>query len=91
MEKPDPIQIDPKTFLRTDCSLPALSSIVLKIQEIIQSDDPDIEDVVAQIKKDPGIVAQILKIVNSAYFGLKRINQNPQHILDFAAHKKTNQ
>jgi HD-like signal output (HDOD) protein len=72
MEKPDPIQIDPKTFLRTDCSLPALSSIVLKIQEIIQSDDPDIEDVVAQIKKDPGIVAQILKIVNSAYFGLPR-------------------
>lgn len=72
MEKPDPIEIDPKTFLRTDCSLPALSSIVLKIQEIIQSDDPEIEEVVAQIKKDPGIVAQILKIVNSAYFGLPR-------------------
>ncbi len=72
MDKPDPIEIDPETFLRSHCSLPALPSIITKVQSIIQSNKADISDLEKNISRDPSLVAQILKIVNSAYFGLPR-------------------
>ncbi len=72
MDKLDPIEIDPETFLRSHCSLPALPSVITKVQSIIHSDKADIGELEKDISRDPGLVAQIIKIVNSAYFGLPR-------------------
>jgi len=72
MEKLAPIVIDPKTFLREHCSLPTLPRVVQEIQDIIKSDNVEITKVSQAISKDPALVAQILKVVNSAYYSLPR-------------------
>ncbi|MCX8044517.1 MAG: HDOD domain-containing protein [Desulfobacterota bacterium] len=71
-EKLPPIVIDPKTFLREHCTLPALPEVVHEIQKLIKSDNVEIVKVSQIIAKDPALVAQILKIVNSAYYSLPR-------------------
>ncbi len=67
-----PIVIDPKTFLREHFSLPALPEVVTKIQQLIQSGDADMGDVADLVKSEPAVVAQVLKVANSAYYGLPR-------------------
>ncbi|MBN1826912.1 MAG: HDOD domain-containing protein [Candidatus Eisenbacteria bacterium] len=67
-----PIEIDPKTFLREHCNLPALPEVVQKIQGLVNDDDADIEKVSELISSDPALLAQVLKVVNSAYYGLPR-------------------
>ncbi|MCP4715355.1 MAG: HDOD domain-containing protein [Deltaproteobacteria bacterium] len=66
------ITIDPDTFLRQHCSLPSLPPVVSHIQQTLQSDNIDISQVVDLISAEPALVAQILKVVNSSYYGLPR-------------------
>jgi HD-like signal output (HDOD) protein len=65
-----PIEIDPNTFLRQHCTLSALPEIVCEIQNMIHDDDVDVEAVADLISGDPAILAQVLKVVNSAYYAL---------------------
>ena len=65
-----PIVIDPTTFLKGHCTLPALPEVVGQIQSIIRDDDVAIEKVAHLISSDPALLAQTLKVVNSAYYGL---------------------
>ena len=67
-----PIEIDPKTFLREHCTLPALPEIVTEIQRLIQDGGADMGDVADLVKGEPALAAQVLKVVNSAYYGLPR-------------------
>lgn len=66
------IEIDSHLFLNERCSLPPLPRVVAEIQEIIYSEDIDIDEVVKLIETDPAMLAQILKIVNSSYYGFRR-------------------
>lgn len=70
MENLPPIEIDPKTFLRQHCSLPALPQMIMKIQTMIQNESGSINEVSSLIGTDPSLVAQLLKVVNSAYYSL---------------------
>ncbi len=65
-----PIEVDPKTFLRQHCSLPALPRALTKIQEIICEPNTEMSTIVDLISSDPALVAQLLKIINSSYYGL---------------------
>jgi len=67
-----PIEIDPRTFLRQHCSLPQLPSYATRIQEMVRSDSTDIRELTEVITGEPSLVAQILKVVNSSYYGLPR-------------------
>ena len=67
-----PIIIDPKTFLRDHCALPPLPKVVSEIQALLKGEDVQIAKVAQLITKDPALVAQVLKIVNSAYYSLPR-------------------
>ncbi len=67
-----PIEIDPKTFLYKHSVLPALPKVLTRFQEAVKSDDVSISRVVNIISSDPGIVAEVLKVVNSAYYSLPR-------------------
>ena len=66
----EPIEIDPKTFLRQHCTLPALPEVVNHIQQEIHGGDADIYTVAELIGGEPALFAQVLKVVNSAYYGL---------------------
>lgn len=72
MNELPPITIDPKTFLRRHCSLPALPQALIEIQQAIQSDQVSVAGIAAVIQKDPAMAAQVLKVVNSSYYSLPR-------------------
>ncbi len=72
MNKLHPIEIDPNTFLRDHCSLPPLPKLISQIQQIMNSEEMNIAKVAELIKGDPALVAQILKVVNSAYYSLPK-------------------
>ena len=67
---PGPLLIDPKTFLRDHCTLPSLPRVLDDLQEAVRSEDVDMETVADLIASEPALVAQVLKVVNSAYYGL---------------------
>jgi HD-like signal output (HDOD) protein len=66
----EPVDIDPKTFLHQHCTLPALPEVVDQIQRQIQGGDADMAKVARLIRGEPALLAQVLKVVNSAYYGL---------------------
>jgi len=70
MSQLKPIVIDPNTFLYKHCTLPALPEVLTKFQEIMNSPSVGVGEIAEIIKKDPAVVAQILKIINSAYYSL---------------------
>ena len=72
----EPIVIDPKTFLRQHYSLPALPEVLTRVQEEINSDDVSVAKIAEIVITDPSLVAQVLKVVNSAYYSL------PKEIID---------
>lgn len=53
-------------------SLQPVSSIGNKVMEIISAPDSSLGDIVDIIQYDPGLTANLLKICNSAYFGLQK-------------------
>lgn len=53
-------------------SLPPLPESVLKIEELFLNADPDIDDIVAIIEKDPSLTANILSKVNAPLYGFRK-------------------
>ncbi len=62
-EKIDKIIADVKTF-------PSMSGVALKILKLIEDPKSSASDIEALLRYDPSITANILKITNSAYFGI---------------------
>ena len=79
----EPIVIDPKTFLREHCSLPALPEAVLRIQGMMQDDSTDSAAVAQIITGDPALVAQVLTVVNSAYYSLPKTTSNVKYAVAY--------
>ena len=71
-----PIEINPKTFLREHCSLPALPEAVVHIQGMMQDEGSDSAMVAEIISGDPALTTQVLAIVNSAYYPLPKTTSN---------------
>ncbi len=58
--------------LRDHFSLPVLPEVLAKVQEAMRSDYVSIRSVANHLSLDASLVAEVLKIVNSAYYGLPR-------------------
>ncbi len=58
-------------------TLPSLPSLYTEVMEKVNSPTASLADVGEAISKDPGMTAQILKLVNSAYFGLSQEVTSP--------------
>lgn len=52
--------------------IPTFSQSVIRILELTANIDSSPKDLVAQVSHDPILTAKVLKVVNSAYFGLSR-------------------
>jgi HD-like signal output (HDOD) protein len=78
-----PIEIDQDKFLREHFALPALPSVVMKIQNLIEGGDADMGNVADLISGEPSLVAQVLKVANSAYYGLSREIANVKYAIAF--------
>ena len=56
-------------FLKMD-RLPTLPGIAMRILATVQKEDPDLKEIGKIISTDPPLSAEVLKIVNSAFYGL---------------------
>jgi putative nucleotidyltransferase with HDIG domain len=59
--------------------IPTFSQSVIRIIELTSDIDSSNKELVAQITHDPILTAKVLKLVNSAYFGLARSVDSIQH------------
>ena len=64
--------IDMEVFERQKKLLPPLPQIMSRIDEVLRSGDSDVKAVSELVSSEVSLVARILRIVNSAYFGLPR-------------------
>ena len=58
--------------IKTCNSLPVLSPLASKILKICQSEEANASELAKMISQDPGMVAQILFMANSGYYGGSR-------------------
>ena len=67
---------DPQQFkdriLKSLVDLPPMHEVVMKAQEIMADPNSNMEDLAAIIETDQSMVVKILKLINSAYYGLGR-------------------
>jgi len=68
----EPIDYDPETFLRERFVLPALPEVVGQLMERINAGKTSAKEISSLIGSDSSLVAQVLRVVNSAYYGLPR-------------------
>jgi len=61
-----------KTLVARIDKLPTLPATYQKLVECLKSPDADMDDVAQIIARDPSMSARLLKVVNSAYFGLAK-------------------
>ncbi len=64
--------ISSENILKSIKDLPAFPATVHKVTELIDSPDYSVTDMVDIIKYDQSITANILRMANSAYFGVRR-------------------
>jgi putative nucleotidyltransferase with HDIG domain len=54
-----------------DCDrLPSLSSINIALQRLLSREDSSTQDISAMVRNDPSLMARILRLTNSAFYGL---------------------
>ncbi len=58
-------------LIQSTCELPTLPDVLVKLQSVMDDPDSSAEDVAQVIALDPSIATNILRIVNSAYYGLQ--------------------
>jgi HD-like signal output (HDOD) protein len=58
-------------------ALPTLPDLYLELEQLLQAKACSLESVAAVIRKDVGMTAQMLKLVNSAFFGAQKHISNP--------------
>src|SRR6185295_10297811 len=61
-----------KTLVARINKLPTLPATYQKLVECLKNPDADMDDVAQIIGHDPSMSARLLKVVNSAYFGLAK-------------------
>ncbi len=64
-------------------TLPPLPQIISRLQQLLQSDDINIAEISRLVENDVALSAQILKIVNSSYFGLRKEISNMKIAIAF--------
>jgi putative nucleotidyltransferase with HDIG domain len=73
---------DLREIVRKVTELPTLPQVVTAILSLIDSPDSSAEDVNKVMERDPALVGKILKLVNSAYYGLpNKVNSVRQAIV----------
>ncbi len=66
-------------LLKQEKKLPTLPAIAAQLLEAVQKDDPAIGDISAIISNDPPLSIEVLKFVNSPYFGFRRKISSVHH------------
>lgn len=69
--------------IKTSKNLPSLPHILLKLIEVCNREDSNIKDISQIISKDASLTAKVMKMINSAYYGLPVRVTDIDHALAF--------
>jgi HD-like signal output (HDOD) protein len=58
-------------LVNSTIELPTMPEVLVKLNEVMASPDSTAEDVAKVVSKDPAVATNLLRIVNSAYYGLQ--------------------
>lgn len=72
-----------KSLVSQMSRLPSLPTVYLKVVEELQSTDASLTRVGEVMARDVGMSAQVLKLVNSAFFGLRRRVASPSDAVNY--------
>ncbi len=61
-----------ESILSRNDKLPTLPGIAIKILEAVQRQNPDLQEIAEILSNDPPLSAEVLKLINSPFFGLSR-------------------
>ena len=61
-----------REVMRNADGMPTLSSVVAEMSKLISDDSTSIQDFERIIKPDPALTVNLLRLANSAYFGMRR-------------------
>jgi len=65
-------EMDPNSVLSTISNLPSLPSVTSRIIELTQSSRTHPSEIAELVSLDPSLTARVLRLVNSAFYGLRR-------------------
>ena len=68
----EPLTLDADGQLEGFDSLPHMPAVLGKVQQALRSQRADAGEIAQLVSTDAGLTAQILRVVNSAYYGLAR-------------------
>ena len=77
-ENPEILSLKSK-ILRSLVELPPMPNIILKAREIMEDPGSSLKELSAVIEHDQAIVARVLALANSAYYGLSGLVSSIQH------------
>ena len=72
-----------RTATKSQQNLPVPPSIIAKVIQVAAEPASTAADLAALIGKDPTLTTQVLRAVNSAYYGLRRKIDTVQHSVAF--------
>ena len=78
-EEGDKIRSLKSKILRSLVELPPMPNIILKARQIMEDPASSLKDLSAVIEHDQAIVARVLALANSAYYGLSGLVSSIQH------------
>ena len=64
--------VDFESVLNKSKKLPTLRGIAIRILEAVQKERPDLQEIAEVLATDPPLSAEVLKLINSPFFGLTR-------------------
>lgn len=59
------------SLVNNTIELPTMPEVLVKLNEVMANPDSSADDIAAVVSKDPAVSTNILRIVNSAYYGLQ--------------------
>ncbi len=65
-------KITPQELARKVEELPALPTVACKVMELVEDPRTSAQDIEAVLKKDQSLTAQVLRLANSAFYGIPR-------------------
>lgn len=74
--------MDSLETLLKDIKIPPAPEILIKLNALLQKDDPQLDEIANVIQKDAGISALVLKAINSPLFGLRSEISTIRHAIN---------
>jgi len=83
MEKPEEMEITgkdiPDPIMTKVSSFPSMPKAAVKLRELLAKEDVEMDEIEGILRHDPGLATNVLRLANSAFFGIPRKVETLKH------------